>query len=147
MRTETYTTWEEREQLCADAHAAGEQMFHDNHMDDGTKELVFDTPRPDWVSYFQDIMPDGEALEGTPVDMAEARAHHMTQIRLARDQELANLDVPFMQAIEDGDTAAQTTITGKKKALRDLPATFDLSTKQKPATLMEHWPSELPARG
>lgn len=146
MRTATYETWEEREQLCADANTAGEQMMHDDHLADGTKRLTFDTPRPDWVTYFQDIMPEGEALETTPLDMAAARSHHMDQIRVARDQELAKQDIEYMKASEVNNADEVARIATLKQTLRDIPASFDLSTKTTPDDLMAAWPTELPAR-
>ena len=77
------------------------------------------------------------------VDMARARAIRLTAIRRVRDIEIANLDVPFMKALEDGDTDAQATIKVKKQVLRDIPQTFDLTTDT-PEQLKSKWPDELP---
>ena len=80
------------------------------------------------------------------VDMTKARAIHMDAIRVVRNAELAAKDVTFMRAVEAGDTDAQATIGTEKQTLRDLPATFDLTTAGTPELLKSLWPTELPAR-
>ena len=86
--------------------------------------------------------------DGTPkVNMTKARAVHMDTIRVSRDAELVKKDVPFMRAVEAGDTDAQTTIGTEKQVLRDIPATFDITTGvDTPEKLKAKWPAELPAR-
>ena len=69
----------------------------------------------------------------------------MEAIRVVRNSELAALDVPYMRAVEAGDTAAQATIAKAKKLLRDIPQTFDI-TARTPKELKARWPSELPPR-
>ena len=81
------------------------------------------------------------------VDMTKARAIHLEEIRRVRNEELVKEDVTFMRAVEDGDTDAQATIKTKKQTLRDLPATFDITTDvDTPEALKSKWPTELPAR-
>ena len=81
------------------------------------------------------------------VNMTKARAIHLEEIRRVRNEELVKEDVTFMRAIEDGDTDAQATIKTKKQTLRDLPATFDITTDvDTPEKLKAKWPTELPAR-
>ena len=81
------------------------------------------------------------------IDMTKARAIHLTEIRRVRNEELAKEDVTFMRAVEDGDTDTQATIKTKKQTLRDLPATFDITTDvDTPEKLKAKWPTELPAR-
>ena len=81
------------------------------------------------------------------IDMTKARAIHLTEIRRVRNEELAKEDVTFMRAVEDGDTDAQATIKTKKQTLRDIPATFDITTDvDTPEKLKAKWPTELPAR-
>jgi hypothetical protein len=46
MRLATYETWEERQQLCKDANAAGEVMLHDE-VRDGMNTLIFEIAPPD----------------------------------------------------------------------------------------------------
>lgn len=118
-------------------------MKHDE-IREGINTLVFATPRPKWVSYFKSLMPAGQQLETTPLDMAAARQHHMDRIRKARDRALEALDSPWMQAIEAGDQEAAAEIAQVKQALRDIPQTFNLSGAQTPAALMALWPPQIP---
>jgi hypothetical protein len=89
-----------------------------------------------------------ECLETTvQVNMPKARVLHMDAIRASRNAELVKEDVTFMRAVEEGDTDAQATIKTKKQTLRDLPATFDITTDAgTPELLKVKWPTELPAR-
>jgi hypothetical protein len=81
------------------------------------------------------------------VDMTKARAVHLKEIRRVRNAELAAKDIAFMRAVEAGDTSAQSTIATEKQTLRDIPATFDITTGvSTPELLKARWPSELPAR-
>lgn len=81
------------------------------------------------------------------VNLAKARDIHLVEIRRVRNLELAKEDVAFMRAVEDGDTDAQATIKTKKQALRDIPATFDITTGvTTPEALKAKWPVELPDR-
>ena len=81
------------------------------------------------------------------VNMTKARVIHLAEIRRVRDAELVKKDVPFMRAVEAGDTDAQATIGTEKQVLRDLPATFDITTDvDTPEKLKAKWPTELPAR-
>ena len=81
------------------------------------------------------------------VNMTKARAIHLEKIRLVRNAELVKEDVTFMRAVEAGDTDTQATIATKKQTLRDLPATFDITTDvDTPEKLKAKWPTELPAR-
>jgi len=94
--------------------------------------------------YFFDCWEWSDAVV---VNMTKARAFHMDVIRKARDIELAKLDVPWMQAVEAGNTSDQATIATQKQTLRDIPATFDITTGvTTPDQLKAAWPSELPAR-
>ena len=85
--------------------------------------------------------------DGATVNMTKARVIHMNVIRAARNKELAAKDIPWMKAVEAGDTDAQATIATEKQVLRDLPATFDITTGvTTPVQLKAKWPTELPAR-
>ena len=114
------------------------------------------SPAPHYIVERTDL-PDGDddyfcdawEWDGTQVavNMPKARVIHMDRIRRVRDKELAKLDVPWMIAVEAGDTATQSTITTQKQTLRNIPATFDLTTDVvTPVQLKARWPSELPAR-
>jgi hypothetical protein len=81
------------------------------------------------------------------VNMTRARAIHLAEIRRVRNEELVKEDVTFMRAVEAEDTDAQATIKTKKQTLRDLPATFDITTDvDTPEKLKVRWPSALPVR-
>ena len=81
------------------------------------------------------------------VNMSKARAIHLEEIRRVRNAELVNEDVTFMRAVEAGDTDTQATIATKKQTLRDIPATFDITTGvDTPEKLKAKWPTELPER-
>ena len=81
------------------------------------------------------------------VNMDKARAIHLEKIRRVRNEELVKEDVTFIRAVEAEDTDAQATIKTKKQTLRDLPATFDITTDvDTPEKLKAKWPTELPAR-
>ena len=81
------------------------------------------------------------------VNMTKARAVHLTEIRRVRDAELVKEDINILKAIEAGDTSAQSTVATKKQVLRDIPATFDITTGvTTPELLKAKWPTELPAR-
>jgi len=107
---------------------------------------------PDAVATIADItLPERDYLrnswtfDGSNVvhDMDKARAIHLAEIRRVRDEELIKLDIPWMKAVEDGDTDMQATIKTKKQELRDIPQTFDLTTDT-PEELKEKWPEGLP---
>ena len=89
-----------------------------------------------------------ERLMPINVNMTKARAIHLAEIRRVRNEELVKEDVTFMRAVEAEDTDAQATIKTKKQTLRDLPATFDITTDvDTPEKLKAKWPTELPDRG
>ena len=80
-------------------------------------------------------------------DMTKARVIHLEEIRKVRNAELVKEDVTFMRAVEAEDTDAQATIKTKKQTLRDIPATFDITTDvDTPEKLKAKWPTELPTR-
>jgi hypothetical protein len=81
------------------------------------------------------------------VNLPKARLLHMDAIRAARNAELSAKDITFMRAVEAGDTSAQSAIATEKQTLRDIPATFDITTDvDTPEKLKAKWPAELPAR-
>lgn len=60
---------------------------------------------------------NGDAVE---VDMAAARDIHRDNLRAERAPRLEALDVDYMKALEDADTAAQQGIVTVKQSLRDV---------------------------
>ena len=81
------------------------------------------------------------------INMTKARVIHMDAIRVVRNTELVAKDIVFMRAVEAGDASAQSTIATEKQTLRDIPATFDITTGvDTPEKLKAKWPAELPER-
>jgi hypothetical protein len=81
------------------------------------------------------------------VNMTKARAIHLEEIRKARNLELAKEDVNMMIANESGTSSEQDAVKAKKQTLRDIPATFDITTGvDTPEELKAKWPAELPER-
>jgi len=64
---------------------------------------------------------------GVSVDLDQAREIHMINLRVIRNEKLAELDVPFQRALEDKDIIMQDNIATKKNKLRDMPRNVDLS--------------------
>lgn len=77
------------------------------------------------------------------VDMGKARTIHMDRIRAARAPALAALDVQYQIADETGDVATKRAIAAEKKALRDIPQTFDLTKAETAEQLAVLWPEGL----
>jgi hypothetical protein len=106
-----------------------------------------------WIVDKADLPPDREYFnawewdDGATVNMTKARAIHLAEIRRVRNLELDKEDINMLKAIEAGDASAQSTVATKKQVLRDLPATFDITTDVgTPELLKGKWPSELPDR-
>jgi hypothetical protein len=76
------------------------------------------------------------------VNMDKAKVIQMDKIREVRNKELTKKDVEYMKALEADDGSA-ATVAAEKKALRDIPQTFDLTTDT-PEELKEKWPEGLP---
>ena len=86
----------------------------------------------------------GQGADKKPmVDMPKARAIQMDRIREKRNKKLAELDLSYMAADEANDAPGKAAIAKQKKALRDLPATYDLSGHTSPDTLKDDWPTEV----
>ena len=89
----------------------------------------------------------GMDADGRPkVNMAMASRIQMNEIRKYRDGALADLDVPFMRAVEAGDAIEQQRRADLKQELRNITQTFDLSRFRTPATPQAAWPTQLPPR-
>ena len=118
---------------------------------EGTPRWIVDSETPDVKAFLEDRTFrnawECSASGDMEVSMSKARVIHMDKIREVRNAELVARDIPFMRAIEAGDTDAQSTIGTEKQVLRDLPATFDITTGvDTPEKLKAKWPTELPAR-
>ena len=114
-------------------------------------EIMDDSLLPKEISgdrYFRDaVVWDDAQSNKCNCDMPTARAIHLTEIRRVRNAELVKEDGNMLKAIEAEDASAQSTVKTKKQVLRDLPATFDITTDAgTPELLKGKWPTELPAR-
>ena len=54
------------------------------------------------------------------INIDKAKAIKLDQLRADRAPKLAALDLSFMRAVEQGDTAKQASIAAEKQALRDI---------------------------
>ena len=54
------------------------------------------------------------------INIDKAKAIKLDQFRAERAPKLAALDVAFVRALEQGDTAEQSRIVAEKQALRDI---------------------------
>ena len=54
------------------------------------------------------------------INITKAKAIKLDQFRAERAPKLAALDVAFVRALEQGDTAEQSRIVAEKQALRDV---------------------------
>lgn len=54
------------------------------------------------------------------INIDKAKAIKLDQFRAERAPKLAALDLAFMRAVEQGDTAKQASIAAEKQALRDV---------------------------
>jgi len=65
------------------------------------------------------------------INIDKAKAIKLDQFRAERAPKLAALDLAFMRAVEQGNTAEQSRIASEKQALRDVtkqPLPDDLET-------------------
>ena len=78
---------------------------------------------------------------GIAVDMPKARDIHRDRMRAARAPKLAELDVAFQRALEDGK--AKTDVTAAKRALRDVTKHPGIDKAKTPDDLKAVWPDIL----
>jgi len=60
---------------------------------------------------------------GISCNIDKAKAIHLDKFRVARKPLLEALDIAFMKAVEQSDTAKQAEISSQKQALRDVTKT------------------------
>ena len=78
---------------------------------------------------------------GFGIDMSKARDIHKNNIREARKDKLAALDVDFQRALESSaDTSA---IVAKKQVLRDYPARAGIATAANTTELKADWDTSI----
>ena len=78
---------------------------------------------------------------GFGIDMAKAKEIHKTNIRLAREPKLQELDIEFQRALEAGNST--TDIVAKKQALRDAPADSGIDSASDTAALKAQWKTDI----
>ena len=78
---------------------------------------------------------------GFGIDMAKAREIHKTNIRIAREPKLAELDIEFQKAQETGATT--TDIVAKKQALRDATADSGIAAASDTDALKAQWKTDI----
>ena len=78
---------------------------------------------------------------GFGIDMAKAREIHKTNIRIAREPKLAELDIEFQKAQETG--ASTTDIVAEKQALRDAPADSGIAAASDTDALKAQWKTDI----
>ena len=78
---------------------------------------------------------------GFGIDMAKAKEIHKTNIRIAREPKLKELDIEFQKALETG--ASTTDIAAKKQALRDAPADSAIDAASDAQALKSQWNSTI----
>ena len=71
------------------------------------------------------------------MDMTKAREVHRENIRIARQEKLAELDIEFQRALESSSDTS--TIVAKKQALRDAPADSAIDAATDEAGLKAQW--------
>lgn len=77
------------------------------------------------------------------VNMTKALEIKKDMIRAERNPKLAELDLEFMKAVEQNDTAKQADISAKKQALRDATDDPALSAATTPEELKAFTPDAL----
>ena len=78
---------------------------------------------------------------GFGINMSKARDIHRDNIREARKDKLAALDIEYQRATETGaDTSA---IVAKKNVLRDYPAHAGIATAQNTQDLKADWDTSI----
>ena len=78
---------------------------------------------------------------GFGIDMSRAKDIHKNNIREARKDKLAELDIEFQKALETG--ASTTDIVAKKQALRDAPADSGIAAASDADALKAQWKTDI----
>ena len=97
-------------------------------------EIVDDSVIPTDRSFRNAWKQNGKTIE---IDMTKAKEIHKTNIRLARKEKLAELDIEFQKALET--SSSTTDIVSKKQALRDAPADSAIESADTEAKLKAQW--------
>lgn len=105
-------------------HPVSEGITEDQALERAWKDVPPDAINPIVVddapsdrSYRNAWTHDGSAIVH---DMIKARELHKDILRARRAPKLADLDIAYQRADEDGDSAKKQTIAAQKRALRDV---------------------------
>ena len=78
------------------------------------------------------------------IDVAKAKKVWLeTKIRPARDEKLAELDIAWMKAIENGEAKLADSIAAKKQQLRDITQRKEFTKIKKVEDIENFWPEIL----
>jgi hypothetical protein len=77
------------------------------------------------------------------VDMSKARKIQRNRIRVARAPALAELDIAYQRADEQGDAEAKAAVVAQKQALRDAPEDPAIDAAKTPEELAAVMPEIL----
>ena len=97
-------------------------------------EIVEDSAIPTDRTFRNAWKQNSKTIE---TDMTKAKEIHKANIRLARKDKLAELDIEFQKALET--SASTTDIVSKKQALRDAPADSAIGSADTEAKLKAQW--------
>ena len=97
-------------------------------------EIVEDSAIPTDRTFRDAWKQNSKTIE---TDITKAREVHKQNIRNARQEKLAELDIEFQKALET--SSSTTDIVTKKQALRDAPADSAINSATSEAQLKSQW--------
>ena len=97
-------------------------------------EIVEDSAIPTDRTFRDAWKQNSKTIE---TDITKAREVHKQNIRNARQEKLAELDIEFQKALET--SSSTTDIVSKKQALRDAPADSAIASASNEAELKAQW--------
>ena len=101
-------------------------------------EIVEDSAIPTDRSFRNAWKQNSKTIE---TDMTKAKEIHKANIRAARKDKLAKLDIEFQKALET--SASTTDIVSKKQALRDAPADSAIESADTETKLKAQWNKDI----
>jgi hypothetical protein len=93
-------------------------------------------------------LPDDRVFRGAwttdcKVDMDKAKEIWLDKIRDVRNKRLAELDIEWMRAMENGENKEASNIAAIKQSLRDITERADIHKCKTTASLRKYWPQIL----
>lgn len=93
------------------------EEFVSNHLPSDEPYIIMDSDKLPIAKYIKSF----DIVNGKiTIDMDVAKEVRKEELRFLRDAAFKPLDVEFMRAVEQGNTAKQQEIAAKKQALRDV---------------------------